>query len=144
MSSNLALFMKKNKKVRENTFYAATSSLLDEKGNPLMWEIKPLTTEESERIRLECTKDVPVPGKRNQYRSKIDTNLYNDKLMVAAIVFPDLYNAELQDSYGVKTPEALLKAMIDNPSEYYDLLNYITEQSGFDKDIQDEIDEAKN
>lgn len=142
--SNLALFMKKNKKIRPNTQYAATTSLQDEKGNPLMWEIKPLTTEESERIRLECTKDVPVPGKRGQYRSKVDTNLYNDKLMVAAIVFPDLYNAELQDSYGVTTPEELLKKMIDNPSEYYDLLNYITEQSGFDKDIQGEIDEAKN
>ena len=141
---NLALFMKKNKKVRQNAFYPATKTLLDEKGNPLMWEIKPLTTEESERIRLECTKDVPIPGKRNQYRSKIDTNLYNDKLMVAAIVFPDLYNEELQNSYGVMTPEDLLKAMVDNPSEYYDLLNYVTEQSGFDKDIQDEIEEAKN
>ena len=53
---NLALFMKKNKKVRENTFYAATSSLVDENGEPLKWEIKPLTTEEVERIRLECTK----------------------------------------------------------------------------------------
>lgn len=142
--SNLSLFMKKNKKIRENSFYPATKSLTDEKGEPLQWEIKPLTTEESERIRMECTKDVPVPGKRGQYRTKVDTNLYNDKLMVGAIVFPDLYNAELQDSYGVKTPEALLKAMIDNPSEYYDLLNYITEQSGFDRDIQDEIEEAKN
>lgn len=142
--SNLALFMKKNKKVRPNTQYPATKSLVDEKGNPLMWEIKPLTTEESEKIRLDCQRDVPVPGKRGQYRTKIDTNLYNDKLMVAAIVFPDLYNAELQDSYGVNTPEELLKKMIDNPSEYYDLLNYITEQSGFDKDIQEEIDEAKN
>jgi len=142
--SNLALFMKKNKKVRSNTFYAATTSLTDANGKPLEWEIKPLTTEESERIRLECTKDVPVPGKRGQFRTKVDTNLYNDKLMVAAIVFPDLYNKELQDSYGVMTPEDLLKAMIDNPSEYYDLLNYITEQSGFNKDIADEVEEAKN
>lgn len=142
--SNLALFMKKNKKVRSNTFYPATESLLDENGKPLMWEIKPLTTDESERIKSECTKEVPVPGKRGQYRSKIDVNMYNEKLMVAAIVFPDLYNQELQDSYGVMSPEELLKAMVDNPSEYYDLLNYITEQSGFSKDISDEIEEAKN
>ena len=141
---NLALFMKKNKKVRENAFYPATKTLVDEKGNPLMWEIKPLTTEETERIRLECTKEVPVPGKRNVYRDKVNSNLYLDKIMVAAIVFPDLYNAELQDSYGVKTPEELLKKMVDDPSEYSDLMSFIQEQSGFDKDIDDEIDEAKN
>lgn len=141
---NLALFMKKNKKVRENTFYAATSSLVDENGESLKWEIKPLTTEEVERIRLECTKEVPVPGKRGQFRTKVDSNMYNDKLMVAAVVFPDLYNKELQDSYGVMSPEALLKKMIDNPSEYFDLLGYVSEQSGFDKEIEDEIEEAKN
>ena len=141
---NLALFMKKNKKVRENTFYAATSSLVDENGEPLKWEIKPLTTEEVERIRTECMKEVPVPGKRGQFRTKVDSNLYNDKLMVAAVVFPDLYNKELQDSYGVMSPEALLKKMIDNPSEYFDLLGYVSEQSGFDKEIEDEIEEAKN
>lgn len=141
---NLALFMKKNKKVRENAFYPATKTLVDEKGNPLMWEIKPLTTEETERIRLECTKEVLVPGKRNVYRDKVNSNLYLDKIMVAAIVFPDLYNAELQDSYGVKTPEELLKKMVDDPSEYSDLMSFIQEQSGFDKDIDDEVDEAKN
>ena len=141
---NLALFMKKNKKVRENAFYPATKTLVDEKGNPLMWEIKPLTTEETERIRLECTKEVPVPGKRNVFRDKVNSNLYLDKIMVAAIVFPDLYNAELQDSYGVKTPEELLKKMVDDPSEYSDLMSFIQEQSGFEKDIDEEIEEAKN
>lgn len=141
---NLALFMKKNKKVRQNAFYPATKTLLDEKGNPLMWEIKPLTTEETEKIRMECTREVPVPGKKNLFRDKVNSNLYLDKMMVAAIVFPDLYNADLQDSYGVKTPEELLKKMVDDPSEYSDLMSFIQEQSGFDKDIQDEVEEAKN
>ena len=142
--SNLSLFMKKNKKVRSNTFYPATKTLLDEKGNPLMWEIKPLTTEETEKIRLECTREVPVPGKKNLYRDKVNSNQYLDKMMVAAIVFPDLYNKELQDSYDVLTPEDLLKKMIDDPSEYSDLMSYIQEQSGFDKDIEEEVEEAKN
>jgi hypothetical protein len=34
--------------------------------------------------------------------------------------------------------------MIDDPSEYSDLMSFIQEQSGFDKDIQDEVEEAKN
>jgi len=141
---SLALFMKKNKKVKTNAFYPATKSLVDENGEPLKWEIKPLTTEETERIRQECTKEIPVPGRKNVFRDKVNTNQYLDKMMVAAIVYPDLMNAELQDSYGVKTPEELLKKMVDDPSEYSDLMAFIQEQSGFDKDIQDEIEEAKN
>lgn len=143
--SDLALFMKKNKKIRNNTFYPATKSLVDPKtGKPLEWEIKPLTTTENEQIRMECTHEVPIPGKRGQFKDKINTNEYLDKLMVAAIVYPDLDDAELQDSYGVKTPEDLLKELVDDPSEYADLMSYIQEQSGFDKDMNDEIEEAKN
>jgi nicotinate phosphoribosyltransferase len=35
------------------------------------------------------------------------------KQVVASLVYPDLHNAELQDSYGVKDPEDLLFAMLD-------------------------------
>ena len=142
--SNLSLFLKKNKKVRANAFYPATKSLLDENGEPVKWEIRPLTTEEDEAIREECTYDAPVPGKKGQFRTKIDVNAYLNKQMCAAIVFPDLDNAELQDSYEVKTPEDLLKALVDDPSEYADLRTFIQELSGFDADMTDEVEEAKN
>ena len=46
--SNLSLFLKKNKVQKENTFYAATKSLCDEKGNPLKWELKAITTKEND------------------------------------------------------------------------------------------------
>lgn len=142
--SNLTLFLKKNKKVRANAFYPATKSILDEKGEPVKWEIRPLTTAEDEQIRNDCTYDAPVPGKRGQYRTKIDVNAYLNKQMCAAIVFPDLRNAELQDSYGVKTPEELLKQLVDSPSEYVDLQQFVQNLSGFDTDMTAEIEEAKN
>ncbi len=142
--SELSLFLKKNKKKRANAFYPASKSFTDESGNPIMWEVKPITTAEDEAIRNECMMDVPIPGKKGQYRSKIDVNTYLAKQMVAAIVFPDLNNAELQDSYGVMTPEALLKEMIDDPSEYMEFANFIRENSGFDKDLSEEVEEAKN
>lgn len=142
--SNLSVFLKKNKKQRENAFYAATASIVDEKGKPVMWEIRPITTAEDEKIRDECMKEVPIPGKRNQFRMKIDPNAYMTKQMVAAIVSPNLYDAALQDSYGVKTPEDLLKEMVDNPSEFMDLGNFIREHSGFDADLAEEVEEAKN
>ena len=142
--SNLSMFLKKNKKMRSNAFYPASASFVDENGKPIMWEVRPLTTAEDEVIRDECTVDVPIPGKKGQFRAKIDVNAYMAKQMVAAIVFPDLNNAELQDSYGVMTPDALLKEMIDDPSEYMEFASFIRENSGFDKDLTEEIEEAKN
>ncbi|HQD36737.1 MAG TPA: hypothetical protein PKI14_05790 [Fervidobacterium sp.] len=142
--SNLKLFLKQNKKVRENTTYPATKSLCDENGNPLLWEIKPLTTKESEDIRESCMVEVPVKGKPGMFRPKLNTSLYLAKIMVASIVHPNLYDAELQDSYGVKTPEELLKEMIDDPGEYNDFAAFIQEFNGFNTTLEEKVEEAKN
>lgn len=141
---NLTLFLKKNKKVRENTFYAATKSLCDENGEPLMWEIKALTTRETEDIRELCTTEVQIPGKVGVYRPKINTKLYIAKLIASSVVFPDLYNKELQDSYGVKTPEDLLKEMVDNSTEFNAFADFVQNYNGLNESIADKVEEAKN
>lgn len=141
---NLSLFLKKNKKTKVNAKYAATKSLCDENGKPLEWEIKPLTTTESENIRDACTTEVPVTGKPGMYRPKIDSKMYVAKLIAASVVFPDLYNSELQDSYGVKTPEDLLKQMVDDPTEYNDFAAFVQNFNGMDESLEDKVEEAKN
>ena len=141
---NLNLFLKKNKKVRSNTFYAATKSLCDENSKPVEWEIKALTTKESEDIRSECTTEVPVTGKPGMVRPKVDTKAYIAKLIAACVVFPDLYNKELQDSYGVRTPEDLLKEMVDDPTEYNALAEFIQNFNGLDESLEEKVKEAKN
>ena len=141
--SNFSKFMKANKIQKQNVFHAVTNSLMDENGEPLLWELKPLTTKENEAIREACTIDVPVKGKPNMYRPKTDMNKYQTKLMCAAIVSPDLNNAELQNSYGVMSAEDLLKEMVDDPAEYTDLMLFVQQISGF-KTLQDEVEEAKN
>ena len=141
---NLSLFLKKNKKAKTNTFYPATKSLCDEKGNPLEWEIKSLTTTESEDIRTACTTEVPVVGKKGQYRTQVDTSRYIAKLIAASVVFPDLYNRELQDSYGVTKPEELLKEMVDNPTEYNAFAEFVMNFNGLDETMEEKVEEAKN
>lgn len=141
--SNFAKFMKANKIQKQNVMHPVTKSLTDENGEPLLWEIKPLTTKENEAIRESCTIEVPVKGKANQYRPKVDMGKYQTKLICAAIVNPDLNNTELQNSYGVMTPEDLIKEMVDDPAEYTDLMVFIQRLSGF-KTLQEEVDEAKN
>lgn len=143
MASKFECFMKKNKTIKENTFYPATASLCDENGEPLKWEIKALTTKESERIREKCTKDIPVPGKPGMYRPKVTAD-YIPSLLCAAVVFPNLNDAELQDSYGVTTPEALIVEMIDNPEEYASFVQFVQSYGGINTDINKDIEEAKN
>ena len=141
--SNFSKFMKANKIQKQNVMHPVTKSLMDENGNPLLWELKPLTTKENEAIRDACTIDVPVKGKPNQYRPKVDMNKYQTKLICAAIVSPDLNNAELQNSYGVMSAEELIKEMVNDPAEYTDLVLFIQKLSGF-KSLQEEVNEAKN
>ena len=142
--SNLSLFLKKNKIVKDNVKFAATKSLCDEKGNPLEWEIKPLTTRESDDIRESCTIEVPVKGKPNMFRPKLDTSKYIGKMICACVVEPNLYDKDLQDSYGVMSPDDLLKEMIDDPGEYQEFATFVQNFNGFNTTLEDKVEEAKN
>lgn len=142
--SNLEKFLKKNKALKMNTTYAATTSLTDDAGKPLEWIIKPLTTNESESIREDCTMEVPVTGKPNMYRQKLHTGKYLAKLIVSSVVEPNLNSAELQDSYGVKTPEALLQEIVDDPGEYNEFALFVQDFNNMNTTLRDKVDEAKN
>ena len=141
--SEFARFMKENKKVRENTKYAVTESLVDENGNPIKWELRPLTTSEVEVLRDSCTREVPVPGKKGSTKTKFNGKEYSLKLITASIVCPNLNDQELQDSYDVNCAEDLVTAMVDNPGEYDRLGSFILEFNGF-KTFDEEVEEAKN
>ncbi len=136
-------FMKKNKAQKENAFYAPTSSLCDDKGEPLVWEFKAISSAQNETIRDDCTREVQVVGKAGQYRQKFDGGKFTAKMICACTVFPDLHNKELQDSYGVMTPEALLYELVDNAGEYSELATFVTQFCGFGK-LADEVAQAKN
>lgn len=144
MSSKFALFMRDNKTQQKNEHYAPTASLCNEDGKPLEWEFKRLNSEQNSRLRDECLVNEPNPKNPKTYISTLKTAKYFEKVIVASTVFPDLYDKELQDSYGVNTPEKLLYAMVDNPGEYDRLVQFIQRFNGMDATLSDEIDEAKN
>ncbi len=133
---NLKLFLKENKLKRENVFYRATESLKDESGEGVLWEIRHISTTEDEKIREECIRE----GKN----SGIDYNLYMKKMAVRSVVYPPLYNAMLQDSYEVKTPEELIGKLIDNPGEYQEFIRFIQKLNGFDITMEKRVEQAKN
>lgn len=142
--SEFSRFMKANKKVKANQKYAPTASLTDTDGKPLLWEFRQITSRENEKLRNACTVEVPVTGKPNMYRPRLNTEKYLSKMMAAATVYPDLYDEELQDSYGVKTPEDLLYAMVDGAGEFQMFEVWMQKFQGFTDSFDVKVDEAKN
>ena len=134
--NDLSVFLKENRKARENVFYCAGRDIKDSEGNIVKWEIRPISTSEEEKIREECT---DCSGGRY----KLNVNRYIEKMIAEAVVFPNLYDAKLQDSYGVKSPEALVKEILDEPGDYSRLAKFVQELNGF-KSLREDIEEAKN
>ncbi len=141
---DLSRFLKKNKRVKENLKIAATASLVDDSGKPLEWEIRPLTTREDNGLRDDCTVDVQVTGKPGVYRPKFNANRYLAKMAAACVVYPNLNDKELQDSYGVMGAEQLIQEMLDDPGEYNEFMSRIQAFHGFDQSFREKVDEAKN
>lgn len=140
---SLSAFFAQNALQVENIKYVASKRFLDEKKKPMKWEIKSITSQEDEELRKQCTKRVPVSSKRNQFTMETDYNLYLGKLASKCTVYPNLNDAELQNSYGVMGADTLLKTML-TAGEYADYLTKIQEINGFDTSFEDMVDEAKN
>lgn len=141
--SNLTAFLAQNAIKVENIKYVASKRFINEDGKPMEWEIGSITSEEDELLRKSCTKRVPVPGKRNAFVPETDFNAYITKQAVKCTLFPNLNDAELQNSYGVMGGEALLKVML-TPGEYADYVAKVQEVNGFNVPLEDTVEEAKN
>lgn len=141
--ANLSGFLAQNAIKVENIKYVASKRLLGDDGKPLEWEVKCIPSTEDEALRKSCTKRVPIPGKRNQYTSETDYNLYLGRLAATCTVFPNLNDAELQNSYGVMGADDLLKTML-MPGEYADYLTKIQEVNGFEVTFEEAVEEVKN
>ena len=140
--SDFAVFMAGNANKADTVKYVA-SKRFAVKGNPVEWELKAIDSDLDEALRKECTKKVPIPGKRGQYNQETDTDKYIARMCVACVVYPNLNDAELQDSYGVKGAETLLKKML-LPGEYTELKAKVMEVNGYDMSMEELVDEAKN
>lgn len=140
---DLNCFLAQNAVKTENVRYAASKRYHNKAGKPMEWEIGTLGSTEDEALRKDCTKRIPVPGRRGQYTQETDYTLYVGRLAAACTVFPNLNDKELQDSYHVMGADALLKAML-TAGEYASYLEKVQQVNGFDTTMEDMVDEAKN
>lgn len=72
-----------------------------------------------------------------------DSRRFNSLAAVACTVDPDFRNAELIKALGVATPEQALEKLL-LPGEVAELAGQINRLSGFNQDLDELRDEAKN
>jgi len=142
MTRDLSAFL--NAEIEDDAphFYAASTKFKGKDGRPVAWELRKLSTREYKVIRKQAQVKKTVQGKRGQVEVDFDVAKFHAGLAVAAVVFPDLRNAQLQDKFGVREPEELLNEML-NPAEFDDLAHEIMELCGYKDDAELE-EEVKN
>lgn len=133
----LTAFLKQNREEVKNVKFVASERFKDENGNPIKWEIRPLHAKEAEAIRTACRK-YEKGGKVS-----VDNGKFNRMVAAKSTVFPNLNDAELQDSYNVMCAEDLIVEMLDMDSEFIGYVQKCSEVNGWKED-KDLVEEAKN
>ena len=148
MAQNVAK-VENHKFVLSSRFVDVEKPILDNKGEPTgkyeptQWEISCISASENQKLRRDCMISAPLPGgKKGQRTQEFDSAAYQAKLAARCVVFPDLNNAEVQDSWGVSGAEQLITTMLTG-GEFDNLIAEIFEHNGF-TDMDEMVDEAKN
>lgn len=106
-------------------------------------KFKPIGAVVGDELRKKCRKVSILKG---QKISETDQDKYMANLIIETTIYPDLKNAELQQAWGVMGAEELLKAMKAkmNDGEYSEWSSIVSEVNGYDKGLQELMEEAKN
>ena len=140
--SKFSAFLAQNKVTTDNVKYVVSNKFIDpETKQPIEWELRPLSEEENDGIKRACMIQKQV--KNGVYTKDVDPLKFNSKVITSSVVFPDLNDKELQDSYHVVGAEALLKKML-SMGEYARLFEKVQEINDFDIPFTDKVEEAKN
>lgn len=132
--SKFKAFLKENVKEAENA-----SLKLDRFNEAII--LRPLSSKEADLINDRCFKN--KPGKKGKQERVFDVVKYNREICVASIVHPDLNDTELQNSYEVRGADNLYSELF-LLGEANQILEKVTEISGIDTTLDEDIEEAKN
>lgn len=112
-------------------------------GKPKKMKFKAIPAGKGDEIRKKNRKPKITNGVKI---FESDQEGFGADLIIETTVFPDLKNAELQEGWGVRGARELLAAMKTRMTdgEYSEWSRVVSEINGYDKAMNDLIDEAKN
>lgn len=112
-------------------------------GKKKVMKLKAIGANTGDEIRKKCRKVTFVKGQRI---FETDQDAYMANLIIETTIHPDLKNAELQTAWGVMGSEQLLLAMKAKmrDGEYSEWGSLVSSINGYDKSLQELMEEAKN
>lgn len=129
-AKSMRAFFKENVEQLENVMYVASERIKDENGNPVEWELRHIPNKVMNDIKKRAMNGSDA----------IDEALV---MCVHAVVYPDLRDSDLQDSYEVKKPTDLLLELLTS-AELDQLELFVMSMNGYDEDLADKVKNAKN
>ncbi len=137
---NFREFMLQNAVKVENEKFVVSDRFLDENGQPIEWELRTLTKIEEEDIMRSCYRVVEKGGRT---LNEFDDILYQGKVVASSVVYPELNNVDLQNSYRAMSNDQLLKTML-TAKEYLKLQIKLHTTGNQRVSINDKVEQAKN
>lgn len=138
---DLKFFLKQNTIPVENQEVEVSKRFKDDAGNTVKFEIKSISNEMDDALRKQNTRQVKKA--KGVIVPELDQQKYFVDLVLKSLVYPDLDDKELQDSWGVMDSRELINAML-LPGEYTVLLQEVQKINGWDLNVEDIKDEVKN
>ena len=138
---DLKFFLKQNTIPVENQEVEVSKRFKDDAGNTVKFEIKSISNEMDDTLRKQNTRQVKKA--KGVVVPELDQQKYFVDLVLKSLVYPDLDDKELQDSWGVMDSRELINAML-LPGEYTALLQEVQKINGWDLNVEDIKDEVKN
>ena len=153
----LAYFMREAAKKQEIVEVPGIESIKDENGQVVPFKIKMLTKKEIDDIydkyrtrTMLCDKKGKPVFNRGQavFDINTDSNRALRRIMVEALVYPDLHNKDLMEFFDCYDFSEMPLKVFPNPKEYDKVANIVLSALGIleeeNEDSESEVQEAKN
>lgn len=133
---SLTAFLKENvANPFEEVDFIVSNRFKNEDG-AISWKLRAMSPDSA---LLATDRATVIQGRQNKFK----TDKYFKDIVTETVIYPNLRDKELQDSYGVMEPGQLLNKML-NAQEFNRLLEKCMEINGLKKSFDDLKTEAKN
>lgn len=153
---SLSYFMRETAKKQEIIEVPGIESIKDEKGNVVPFKIRILTKKQIDDIYDKCRTRTLLYDKKGKpvinrgqavFDVKTDNNKALQRIIVEALVYPDLKDKDLMDYFNCYEFAEMPLKVFPNQKEYDQVTNKVFSALGIlddDGDGEDEVQEAKN
>ncbi len=141
---DLQAFLKGNAKPIEDIKMVVSTRFTDAKGNPVPWTLKQLTGKESNDLRKKYSKK--IKNKLGRIEEQFNSVGYQEEFITSSVVYPDLTDTKLQNSYGALGAYDLLQKMLsaDELANLQIKISGFAEEEIIENSMDNLVEDAKN